>query len=116
MSTKLATKVDSTAWTKANHDHASATKGVYEIAINLKNEMNTKLATKVDIVDWEESKAKIVSDTDQAVNAITGKIDFTNKSLVETQENLHEVEADIRSSCADMVNVAMAGMRVVKKT
>jgi hypothetical protein len=27
----------------------------------------------------QESKAKITSDTDQAVNALNGRIDFTNK-------------------------------------
>ena len=29
----------------------------------------------------EESKAKITSDTDQAVNALNGRIDFTNKAF-----------------------------------
>jgi len=33
----------------------------------------------------EESKAKITSDTDQAVNALNGRIDFTNKDLAATQ-------------------------------
>ena len=31
----------------------------------------------------KESKAKITSDTDQAVNALNGRIDFTNKDLWE---------------------------------
>ena len=35
----------------------------------------------------EESKAKITSDTDQAVNALNGRIDFTNKDLAATQES-----------------------------
>ena len=35
----------------------------------------------------EESKAKIVSDTDQAVNALNGRIDFTNKDLAATLKN-----------------------------
>lgn len=30
----------------------------------------------------QESKAKITSDTDQAVNALNGRIDFTNKDLL----------------------------------
>ena len=29
--------------------------------------------------DFEESKAKIVSDTDQAVNALNCSVDFTNQ-------------------------------------
>ena len=32
----------------------------------------------------EESKAKIVSDTDQAVYELTGGVDFTNKNLAAT--------------------------------
>merc|ERR1740123_952925 len=39
-----------------------------------------------------ESKAKIASDTDQAVNALNGRIDFTNKDLAATQESLHTTQ------------------------
>ena len=39
----------------------------------------------------EESKAKITSDTDQAVNALNGRIDFTNKEqLVDHRQLIND--------------------------
>jgi len=40
-------------------------------------------------IDLEESTAEITSDTDQAVKALNGLLDFTNKDLAATQESLH---------------------------
>merc|ERR1712093_641403 len=93
-----------------------------EDIINLKNEMNTKLDTKVDNVlatirhditavetSLEESKAKIVSDTDQAVNALNGRIDFTNKDLAATQESLHTTQNSL-SDCFNEVAVVRSDL------
>merc|ERR1711975_123756 len=57
----------------------------------------------------EESKAKIVSDTDQAVNALNGRIDFTNKDLAATQESLHTTQNTL-SDCFNEVAVVRSDL------
>merc|ERR1712227_698396 len=57
----------------------------------------------------EESKAKIVSDTDQAVNALNGRIDFTNKDLAATQESLHTTQNSL-SDCFNEVAVVRSDL------
>merc|ERR1719199_547469 len=64
-----------------------------EDIINLKNEMNTKLT----------------SDTDQAVNALNGRIDFTNKDLAATQESLHTTQNSL-SDCFNEVAVVRSDL------
>jgi len=57
----------------------------------------------------EESKAKITSDTDQAVNALNGRIDFTNKDLAATQESLHTTQNSL-SDCFNEVAVVRSDL------
>merc|ERR1712048_1072339 len=56
-----------------------------------------------------ESKAKITSDTDQAVNALNGRIDFTNKDLAATQESLHTTQNSL-SDCFNEVAVVRSDL------
>merc|ERR1719272_1606792 len=91
MNTKLDTKVDNVAWKEANDDLDAAIKTVRDMVSSLRLDVDARrrkvdeiLATiRHDITavetNLEESKAKITSDTDQAVNALNGRIDFTNK-------------------------------------
>merc|ERR1712194_473899 len=57
----------------------------------------------------EESKAKITSDTDQAINALNGRIDFTNKDLAATQESLHTTQNSL-SDCFNEVAVVRSDL------
>merc|ERR1712118_610932 len=86
MNTKLDTKVDNVAWKEANDDLDARRRKVDEILATIRHDI-TAVETNL-----EESKAKIVSDTDQAVNALNGRIDFTNKDLAATQESLHTTQ------------------------
>merc|ERR1712184_231844 len=91
MNTKLDTKVDNVAWKEANDDLDAAIKTVRDMVSSLRLDVDAQrrkvdeiLATiRHDITavetHLEESKAKIVSDTDQAVNAVNGRLEFTNK-------------------------------------
>lgn len=62
----------------------------------------------------QESKAKITSDTDQAVNALNGRIDFTNKDLAATQESLHTTQNSL-SDCFNEVRRSFVRKREVRK-
>merc|ERR1712025_893668 len=107
MNTKLDTKVDNVAWKEANDDLDAAIKTVRDMVSSLRLDVDAILATiRHDITavetNLEESKAKIVSDTDQAVNALNGRIDFTNKDLAATQESLHTTQNSL-SDCFNEV-------------
>ncbi len=58
----------------------------------------------------EDSKAKITSDTDQAVNALNSRIDFTNKDLTATQESLHTTQSSL-SDCFNEVAVVHSDLK-----
>jgi len=60
-------------------------------------------------MNWEEFKAKIIRDTDQAVNALNGRIDFTNKDLAATQESLHTTQNSL-SDCFNEVAVVRSDL------
>merc|ERR1712196_233489 len=121
MNTKLDTKVDNVAWKEANDDLDAAIKTVRDMVSSLRLEVDARrrkvdeiLATiRHDITavetDLEESKAKIVSDTDQAVNALNGRIDFTNKDLAATQESLHTTQNSL-SDCFNEVAVVRSDL------
>merc|ERR1719329_1170583 len=110
MNAKLDTKVDNVAWKEANDDLDAAIKTVRDMVSSLRLDVDARrrkvdeiLATiRHDITavetNLEESKAKITSDTDQAVNALNGRIDFTNKDLAATQESLHTTQNSL-SDC-----------------
>merc|ERR1712083_756631 len=49
------------------------------------------------------------SDTDQAVNALNGRIDFTNKDLAATQESLHTTQNSL-SDCFNEVAVVRSDL------
>ena len=57
----------------------------------------------------EKSKAKITSDTDQAVNALKGRIDSTNKDLAATQESLYAMQNSL-SDCFNEVAVVRSDL------
>ena len=83
--TKLDTKADIVAWKEANDDLDTAIKTVCDMVLSLRVEVDAR-RRKVDEItametNFEEAKAKIISDTDQAVNALDGRVDFTNKDL-----------------------------------
>ena len=93
MNTKLDTKVDNVAWKEANDDLDATVKTVHDIVSPLRLDVDAR-RRKVDEIlatirqnitavetNLEESKAKIVSYTDQAVNALNDRIDFINKDL-----------------------------------
>merc|ERR1711933_334278 len=119
MNTKLDTKVDNVAWKEANDDLDAAIKTVRDMVSSLRLDVDARrrkvdeiLATiRHDITavetNLEESKAKITSDTDQAVNALNGRIDFTNKDLAATQESLHTTQNSL-SDCFNEVAVYAA--------
>merc|ERR1712195_298495 len=121
MNTKLDTKVDNVAWKEANDDLDAAIKTVRDMVSSLRLDVDARrrkvdeiLATiRPDITavetNLEESKAKIVSDTDQAVNALNGRIDFTNKDLAATQESLHTTQNSL-SDCFNEVAVVRSDL------
>merc|ERR1711869_109678 len=127
MNAKLDTKVDNVAWKEANDDLDAAIKTARDMVSSLSLDVDARrrkvdeiLATiRHDITavetNLEESKAKITSDTDQAVNALNGRIDFTNKDLaakqaeafekiasVEQQAELRSAEASRRLGALDL--------------
>merc|ERR1711977_542191 len=77
--------------------------GVDEILATIRHDI-TAVETNL-----EESKAKIVSDTDQGVNALNGRIDFTNKDLAATQESLHTTQNSL-SDCFNEVAVVRSDL------
>eukprot|EP00439_Symbiodinium_sp_Y106_P052093 s966_g6.t5 len=117
MNTKLDTKVDN----EANDDLDAAIKTVRDMVSSLRLDVDARrrkvdeiLATiRHDITavetNLEESKAKITSDTDQAVNALNGRIDFTNKDLAATQESLHTTQNSL-SDCFNEVAVVRSDL------
>merc|ERR1719246_231197 len=121
MNTKLDTKVDNVAWKEANDDLDAAIKTVRDMVSSLRLDVDARrrkvdeiLATiRHDITavetNLEESKAKITSDTDQAVNALNGRIDFTNKDLAATQESLHTTQNSL-SDCFNEVAVVRSDL------
>merc|ERR1719160_1535193 len=121
MNAKLGTKVDNVAWKEANDDLDAAIKTVRDMVSSLRLDVDARrrkvdeiLATiRHDITaveaNLEESKAKIVSDTDQAVNALNGRIDFTNKDLAATQESLHTTQNSL-SDCFNEVAVVRSDL------
>ncbi|CAK0870794.1 unnamed protein product [Prorocentrum cordatum] len=121
MNTKLDTKVDNVAWKEANDDLDAAVKTVRDMVSSLRLDVDARrrkvdeiLATiRHDITavetNLEESKAKITSDTDQAVNALNGRIDFTNKDLAATQESLHTTQNSL-SDCFNEVAVVRSDL------
>merc|ERR1719361_1772484 len=121
MNTKLDTKVDNVAWKEANDDLDAAIKTVRDMVSSLRLDVDARrrkvdeiLATiRHDITavetNLEESKAKITSDTDQAVNALNGRIDFTNKDLAATQESLHTTQNSL-SDCFNEVAVTRSDL------
>ncbi|CAK9019453.1 Pyrimidine-specific ribonucleoside hydrolase RihB [Durusdinium trenchii] len=121
MCTKLDTKVDNVAWKEANDDLDAAIKTVRDMVSSLRLDVDARrrkvdeiLATvRHDITavetNLEKSKAKITSDTDQAVNALNGRIDFTNKDLAATQESLHTTQNSL-SDCFNEVAVVRSDL------
>merc|ERR1739844_573217 len=121
MNTKLDTKVDNVAWKEANDDLDAAIKTVRDMVSSLRLDVDARrrkvdeiLATiRHDITavetNLEESKAKITSDTDAAVNALNGRIDFTNKDLAATQESLHTTQNSL-SDCFNEVAVVRSDL------
>merc|ERR1711871_32812 len=113
--------VDNVAWKEANDDLDAAIKTVRDMVSSLRLDVDARrrkvdeiLATiRHDITavgtNLEESKAKIVSDTDQAVNALNGRIDFTNKDLAATQESLHTTQNSL-SDCFNEVAVVRSDL------
>lgn len=57
----------------------------------------------------EESKSKLAMDTDHAINALNGRIDFTNKDLAATQESLHTTQNSL-SDCFNEVAVVRSDL------
>ena len=57
----------------------------------------------------EESKAKVTRDTDQAVDALNGRINITNRDLAATQESLHTTQHSLRD-CFNEVAVARSDL------
>merc|ERR1711933_534911 len=121
INTKLDTKVDNVAWKDANNDLDAAIKTVRDMFSSLRLDVDAH-SRKVDEIlatirhditavekNLEESKAKITSDTDQAVNALNGRIDFTNKDLAATQESLHTTQNSL-SDCFNEVAVVRSDL------
>jgi chromosome segregation ATPase len=121
MNTKLDTKVDNIAWKEANDDLDAAIKTVRDMVSSLRLDVDARrrkvdeiLATvRHDITavetNLEESKHKITGDTDKAVNALNGRIDFTNKDLAATQESLHTTQMSL-SDCFNEVAVVRSDL------
>ncbi|CAJ1409346.1 unnamed protein product [Effrenium voratum] len=118
---KLDTKVDNVAWKEANDDLDAAVKTVRDMVSSLRLDVDARrrkvdeiLATiRHDITsvetNLEESKAKLASDTDHAINALNGRIDFTNKDLSATQESLHTTQNSL-SDCFNEVAVVRSDL------
>mmetsp|Transcript_41267 Transcript_41267/g.81441 ORF Transcript_41267/g.81441 Transcript_41267/m.81441 type:complete len:320 (-) Transcript_41267:70-1029(-) len=99
--TKLDTKVDIFAWKEANDALDAEIRTVLNLVYAVRLDAHARsrqvdeiLATcRHDITavetNLEESRARIKSDTDQAVQAFNGRSDFTNKDLAVMQESLH---------------------------
>merc|ERR1740129_2383029 len=101
MNAKLDTKGDSVAlWTV--RDMVSSLRFDVDARRRKVDEILTTIRLDITAVETnlEESKAKITSDTDQAVNALNGRIDSTNKDLVATQDSLHTTQ----NSLSDRLN------------
>jgi chromosome segregation ATPase len=121
MTLKLDTKVDNVAWKEANDDLDAAIKTVRDMVSSLRLDVDAR-RRKVDEImatirhdisavetNLEDSKAKIVTDTDQAVNALNSRIDFTNKDLAATQESLHTTQNSL-SDCFSEVAVVRSDL------
>mmetsp|Transcript_18600 Transcript_18600/g.30504 ORF Transcript_18600/g.30504 Transcript_18600/m.30504 type:complete len:225 (-) Transcript_18600:40-714(-) len=106
--TKLDGKVDN----MANDNLDAAIKTVHDMISSLRLDVEAR-HRKVDEIlstmrnditsvetNLEKSKAKVAMDTDNAINALNGRIDFTNKDLLATQESLHTT----RNSLSDCFN------------
>eukprot|EP00439_Symbiodinium_sp_Y106_P025461 s5157_g3.t1 len=110
LTAKLDTKVDNVAWKEANDDLDAAIKTVRDMVSSLRLDVDARrrkvdeiLATvRHDIT--AESKSKLAMDTDHAINALNGRIDFTNKDLAATQESLHTTQNSL-SDCFNEVAV-----------
>ena len=96
MITKFDTKVDNVAWKEANDDLDAPIRTVCDMVSPLCLEVDSRRRKVDDILatirhestaletNLEESKVKIVSDTDQVVNSLNGGVDITNKDLAAT--------------------------------
>ena len=110
MNAKLLTKADDVVWNEVDDDFEAVIKTVRDMvswprpsADARRRKVYEILATiRHDIVavetDPEESKAKIVSDADQAANAPNGLIDSTTKDTTATQEIPHMTQSSL-SDC-----------------
>eukprot|EP00931_Biecheleriopsis_adriatica_P040455 TRINITY_DN2318_c0_g2_i1.p1 TRINITY_DN2318_c0_g2~~TRINITY_DN2318_c0_g2_i1.p1 ORF type:complete len:669 (-),score=189.78 TRINITY_DN2318_c0_g2_i1:39-2045(-) len=121
MTAKLGMKVDNVAWKEANDDLDAAIKTVRDMVSSVRLDVDAR-RRKVDEVlmtirhditavetNLEESKAKMMNDTDLAVNALNGRIDFTNKDLGATQESLHTTQNSL-SDCFNEVAVTRSDL------
>jgi len=119
--TKLDGKVDNVAWKEANDDLDAAIKTVRDMVSSLRLDVDAR-RRKVDEIlstmrhditsvetNLEESKAKLAMDTDHAINALNGRIDFTNKDLSATQESLHTTQNSL-SDCFNEVAVVRSDL------
>lgn len=119
--TKLDGKVDNVAWKEANDDLDAAIKTVRDMISSLRLDVDAR-RRKVDEIlstmrhditsvetNLEESKAKLAMDTDHAINALNGRIDFTNKDLSATQESLHTTQNSL-SDCFNEVAVVRSDL------
>ncbi|CAE7232349.1 ynaI [Symbiodinium sp. CCMP2456] len=121
LTAKLDTKVDNVAWKEANDDLDAAIKTVRDMVSSLRLDVDARrrkvdeiLATvRHDITavetNLEESKSKLAMDTDHAINALNGRIDFTNKDLAATQESLHTTQNSL-SDCFNEVAVVRSDL------
>jgi len=121
LTAKLDTKVDNVAWKEANDDLDAAIKTVRDMVSSLRLDVDARrrkvdeiLATvRHDITavetNLEESKSKLAMDTDHAINALNGRIDFTNKDLSATQESLHTTQNSL-SDCFNEVAVVRSDL------
>ncbi|CAK8990083.1 unnamed protein product [Durusdinium trenchii] len=119
--TKLDGKVDNVAWKEANDDLDAAVKTVRDMVSSLRLDVDAR-RRKVDEIlstmrhdvtsvetNLEESKSKLATDTDHAINALNGRIDFTNKDLSATQESLHTTQNSL-SDCFNEVAVVRSDL------
>jgi hypothetical protein len=121
MNIKLDTKVDNVAWKEANDDLDADIKTVCGMVLSLRLDVDAR-RRKVDEIlvtirhditavemNLEDYKAKVTSDTDQAVNALNGRIDFTNKDLAARQESWH-ITLNSLSDCSNEVAVVRSDL------
>ncbi|CAE7671529.1 ynaI [Symbiodinium sp. CCMP2592] len=116
LTAKLDTKVDNVAWKEATDELDAAVKTIYGLvsALRLDADANRRKGDETlanvrhDITavetNLEESKSKLAMDTDHAINALNGRIDFTNKDLAATQDSLHTTQKSL-SDCFHEVAV-----------